>query len=145
MFPVFEHVDAGKDLYVRVVTPVCQKYGLTYMEYTVLMFLVNNPQYDTAAQIVRVRGLTKSHVSLSLKGLQARGLVEGIYFPGNKKTLHLKVTPNADPIVADGFAAQKEFGQKLIRDFTPEEVNTLQHLLQKLHENIKQEDETDAG
>lgn len=141
MLPVFEHIFFGQNLYERTVMPVCKAYGLTYMEFTVLMFLANNPQCDTAAQIVKIRRLTKSHVSVSLKGLQERGLVEGVYFPGNKKTLHLRLTRQAEPVIAEGLAAQKEFGDKLIRGFTPDEVKQLQKLVEKLHENMKQEAE----
>lgn len=143
MTSVFEHIFSGQNLYERTVMPVCKTYGLTYMEFTVLMFLKNNPQYDTAAQIVKVRRLTKSHVSVSLKGLQERGLVKGVYFPGNHKTLHLQLTELAMPVVEAGLAAQKEFGAKLVRGFTPEEVNQLRVLTEKLHENMKQEAEKD--
>lgn len=141
MYPVFEHIFSGKTLYERMVLPVCREFGLTYMEFTVLMFLANNPQHDTAAQIVKIRRLTKSHVSVSLKGLQERGLVRGVYFPGNQKTLHLQLTEQAQPVVEAGKTAQKEFGDKLIRGFTPEEVAQLQHLIDKLNENMKQEEE----
>ena len=44
MIPVFEHIFYGQNLYERTVIPVCKTYGLTYMEFTVLMFLKNNPQ-----------------------------------------------------------------------------------------------------
>ena len=54
--------------YSQCVKPVCEKYGLTRMEFDILMFLSNNPEYNTASDIVRIRLLTKSHVSISLKG-----------------------------------------------------------------------------
>lgn len=144
MLPVFEHIFDGQNLYERTVMPVCREFGLTYMEFTVLMFLKNNPQYDTAAQIVKIRRLTKSHVSVSLKGLQERGLVQGVYFPGNQKTLHLRLTEAAAPVVEAGRVAQKEFGDKLVRGFTDEEVAQLQKLTEKIHENMKQEDEANG-
>lgn len=144
MIPVFEHFFSGQNLYERTVMPVCREFGLTYMEFTVLMFLANNPQYDTAAQIVKIRHLTKSHVSISVKGLQERGLVQGVYFPGNQKTLHLRLTEAATPVVEAGAAAQKEFGAILARGFTQEEIETLQKLTEKLHENIKREEETNG-
>ena len=140
MLPVFEHIFLGQSLYERTVMPVCRAFGLTYMEFTILMFLYRNPQYDTAAQIVKIRRLTKSHVSISLKGLQERELVEGVYFPGNQKTLHLKLTEKAKPILEAGLAAQQEFGTILVRDFTSEEMEQFQYLLNKLHENMKQEE-----
>ena len=49
---------------------ICDRYGLTQMEYDILMFLHNNPQFNTAAEIVKVRKSTKSHVSTSLKSLE---------------------------------------------------------------------------
>ena len=139
MIPVFEHIFMGQNLYEKSVMPVCKAYGLTYMEFTVLMFLQNNPKYDTAAQLVKIRRLSKSHVSVSVKGLQEKGLVKGVYFPGNQKTLHLQLTKKAEPVVEAGLAAQKAFGASLIRGFTPEEVAQLQYLTDKLHENMKQE------
>ena len=140
MLPIFEHFLDGKALYEQIVTPVCRAFDLTYMEFTVLMFLHNNPQYDTAAQIVKVRQLTKSHVSLSLRSLQERGLVEGVYHPGNLKTVHLQLTKASEPIVEAGVAAQADFGARLVRGFTAEEVNQLQILMERVHSNIKQEE-----
>ena len=141
MTAVFEHFYAGKNLYEQMVMPVCKAHGLTYMEFTVLMFLVNNPRCDTAAQIVKIRRLAKSHVSISVKGLQERGLVKGVYFPGNQKTLHLQITEAAKPVVEAGLAAQREFGAILARGFTPEELDQLMKLTEKIHKNMKQEEE----
>lgn len=139
MIPVFEHIFMGQSLYEKSVMPVCKTYGLTYMEFTVLMFLQNNPKYDTAAQLVKIRRLSKSHVSVSVKGLQEKGLVKGVYYPGNQKTLHLLLTEAAKPVVEAGLRAQREFGAMLVRGFSPEEVAQLQYLTDKLHENMKQE------
>ena len=55
------------------------------MEYDILMILHNNPQHNTAAEIVKVRKSTKSHVSSSLKNLESRGLIERIQSADNKK------------------------------------------------------------
>ena len=109
------------------------------------MFLKNNPQYDTAAQIAKVRQLTKSHVSMSLKRLQERELVEGIYFPGNQRKLHLRLTAKAEPVVEAGLVAQTAFGARLVQGFTTDEITLLRSLLERMHENMKQEESDDAG
>jgi len=145
MFSFFEFFLDGKELYERSVAPVCRELDMTYTEFTVLMFLANNPQYDTAAQIAKIRHLAKSHVSMSLKTLMDRGLIEGEYFPGNHKTLHLRVTPAAQPAVVAGRNAQMTFGTRLIKNFTPEEVTQLRYLTEKLNANMKQEEENYAG
>ena len=144
MIPVFEHIFMGQSLYEKSVMPVSRAYGLTYMEFTVLMFLQNNPKYDTAAQLVKIRRLSKSHVSVSVKGLQEKGLVKGVYYPGNQKTLHLRLTEAAIPIVEAGLRAQREFGAMLMRGFSPEEVEQLRYLTDKLHENMKLEETTNG-
>ena len=70
-----EFLSDSAKLYQDTVLPVCKKYGLTYMEFGVLMFLYNNPQYNTAAQIVSMRHIPKSHVSISVKSLMEKGLL----------------------------------------------------------------------
>ena len=72
-----EFLSDSAKLYQDTVLPVCKKYGLTYMEFGVLMFLYNNPQYNTAAQIVSMRHIPKSHVSISVKSLMEKGLLRG--------------------------------------------------------------------
>ena len=58
-----------KKLYTVSLEPVCKQYDLTRMELDILLFLANNPQYDSAKDIIERRKLTKSHVSTSIKSL----------------------------------------------------------------------------
>lgn len=86
---------------------VCDRYGLTQMEYDILMFLHNNPQHNTAAEIVKVRKSTKSHVSTSLKKLENEGLIERIQSEDNKKHIEIVLLDKAELIVEAGINAQK--------------------------------------
>lgn len=133
---VFEHFAAGERLYTMMVTPVCEKHGLTYMEFTVLMFLSNNPRFDTAAQIVRYRRLTKSHVSLSVRSLQQRGLLRGEYRGTDRKSIHLRLCPEAMPIVEDGRKAQADFGEVLLAGFSPQEQQRLMDDMLRIDRNV---------
>ena len=92
------------------------------MEYDILMFLHNNPQYDTATDIIKIRHLTKSHVSMALKNLEKRGLLQSFYAVDNKKSRHLRIMPSAADIVTAGEAAQQQFGHRLFQDFTEDEI-----------------------
>ena len=53
-------------------TYVCQEYGLTLAEATVISFLYNNPGRDTAADIVELRMLQKGNVSQAVETLVQR-------------------------------------------------------------------------
>ena len=97
---------------------VCDRYGLTQMEYDILMFLHNNQQHNTAAEIVKVRKSTKSHVSISLKNLESKGLVERIQSETNKKHIEIALLDKAELIVEAGINAQKEFAQDVLSGLT---------------------------
>ena len=133
----FEHFASGENLYTRVVAPVCEKHGLTYMEFTIVMFLANNPQFDTASQIVKIRHLTKSHVSVSARALQERGLLHGEYRNHDHRTVHLTLDAAAEPIIRDGRAAQKKFGEIIFEDFSAEERQLLGQYIDRIDENIR--------
>ena len=57
---LWEHQNAVKTLYSRCVERVCERHDLTRMELDILLFLANNPLYDTASEIVEIRYLSKS-------------------------------------------------------------------------------------
>ena len=132
-----DHYASGEYLYEQITAPVCQKYDLTRMEFTVLMFLANNPKYDTAAQIVKYRRLTKSHVSLAVGRLQERGLLLGTHPEGDRRTVCLKLTEAAQPIVEQGRKAQADFQQALFEGFTEEEEILLGQYMARIDQNIE--------
>ena len=136
MESLFQHYSANESLYTATVSPVCEKYGLTYMEFTVLMFLANNPQFDTASDIVRYRHLTKSHVSMSVRSLQGKGLLKGEYHEPNRRTIHLTVLEAASPIVSDGRAAQQSYGSILFAGFTESEYAQFIAYMKRIDNNI---------
>lgn len=136
MESLFQHYAANESLYTATVSPVCEKHGLTYMEFTVLMFLANNPQFDTASDIVRYRHLTKSHVSMSVRSLQDKGLLKGEYHEPNRRTIHLTVLETAEPIVSDGRAAQQRYGSILFTGFSETEYELFVAYMKRIDNNI---------
>lgn len=123
-------------LYASFLEPVCRKYQLTRMELAVLLFLANNPQFCSAADIVEHRQFAKSHVSMAVKTLSEKGYLTKSHAANNRKTICLSICDSAAEIVQDGQAAQKVFIDVLFRDFTPEDVAKLTELLTKINTNI---------
>ena len=117
---------------------VCDRYGLTQMEYDILMFLYNNPQQNTAAEIVRVRKSTKSHVSTSLKNLESKGLVERIQSEDNKKHIEIFLLDKAEEIVEAGINAQKQFAQNVLKGLTEEEKYMCINVFDKICNNAEE-------
>ena len=116
---------------------VCDRYGLTQMEYDILMFLHNNPQHNTAAEIVKIRKSTKSHVSTSLKKLEEKGLVERIQSEDNKKHIEIVLLDKAEIIVEAGLNMQKQFAQNVLNGLTEEEIHMCISVFNKICSNAE--------
>ena len=116
---------------------VCDRYGLTQMEYDILMFLHNNPQLNTAAEIVKVRKSTKSHVSTSLKSLENNGLIRRIQSEDNKKHIEIVLLDKAEIIVEAGLNMQKQFSKNVLSGLTEEETHMCIHVFNKICSNAE--------
>lgn len=134
---VYESTFLCRELYQSVLTPLCIKYDLTHAELIVLLFLSQNAQTDTAADIVKSRRLTKSAVSAAVHTLEKRGLVSGGYSDGNRRSIHLKIQEKAEAIIAEGKAAQNAFYEVLTNGFSEAEKSSLKELLKRISLNIK--------
>ena len=117
---------------------VCDKYELTQMEYDILMFLYNNPQNNTAAEIVKIRKSTKSHVSTSLKNLENKKLVERKQSEENKKHVEIFLLDKAELIVEEGINAQKQFAQNVLSGLTEEEKDMCIRVFDKICNNAEE-------
>lgn len=138
MFQNFWNVLAlSKRLYDRKLQPVCDACGITRMELDILLFLANNPGFDTASDIVQRRRLTKSHVSISIKGLEQKGYLKRSMRQGNHKTIHLQILPAADAIIANGKRVQNEFSALLFSGFSSNEIKGMGARLERMAANLR--------
>lgn len=138
MLPTFFIRSQGiRKLYCSLFTPLLERRGLTQLEMDILLFLANNPEYDTARDIVEKRHLAKSHVSVGVESLVDRGFLERQRRDGNRKIIHLRLTEAAAPVIRDGRAVQRRYGQLLLAEFTEEERRELFRLLEKLGKNVE--------
>ena len=131
--------------YEMLTRKVCEKYQLTQMEYDILIFLHNNPQHNTAAEIVKIRKSTTSHVSSSLKNLENRGLVERIQSADNKKHIEIVLLEKAVPIIEDGIKVQKEFAKTLLQGLSEEEKRICVEVFNKICKNADEYLKTDGA
>lgn len=132
----WEHQNAIKALYSRCVEEVCVKHGITRMELDILLFLANNPCFDTATDIVEIRYLSKSQVSSSIKTLEEKRYLRREYTENNKKTAHLRVCEASRSVIADGKEAQEKFLSIMLQGLTEPERNCMKKCYDHILENI---------
>lgn len=138
MLPAFFTRSQGlRKLYCGLFTPLLERWGITQLEMDILLFLANNPPYDTARDIVEKRHLAKSHVSVGIEALVGRGLLERRKREGNRKTIHLRPSDAAAPLISAGRAVQQQYGGMLLSGFSEDERAELFRLLEKVGENVE--------
>ena len=121
--------------YEACTKPVRDAYDLTQMQFNILMFLHNNPQFDTAGGFFKKRPPPKKHALKGVKEIETGGGVEAHYAAGNRKSQHLRITKSAEAVIAAGKAAQEVFGKQLFKGFTPGETEQYKVLFDKMCEN----------
>ena len=125
----------GLNLYDKVSLPVRDKFGLTFMEFIVIMLLANNREYKKASDIVEVLGIAKSHVSMTILSLEERGLLERTMDPCDKRSSILELK-NTEAIVEEGRKAQNRFMDILLDGLDKKEVMDTKKSFEKIEENI---------
>ena len=123
--------------YARQLAPVCRQWKVTGNELTVLLFLSNNPGYDRAADLVERRGMTKSHVSLSVGTLEHRGLLHRRREDRDRRQMHLELTEAGWEIARCGQAVQKQFFSAAFQGITRQELEDWYGILQRMWENMQ--------
>lgn len=122
-------------LYLRYTKPICEQNGLTQMEYDILMYLSENPDCNTAAEMIRVRKYTKSHVSSALKLLRLKGFVRHGEGDHRRRNVRIRLTEKANGIIQAGQEAQRRFAAALFRGFSEDERENCIRFFERLSEN----------
>lgn len=125
-------------LYDKKIKGMAERYGLTPAEVNVLLFLANNPEYNTAKDISEMRLLPKSCVSRAVDSLTRQGFLTSREDEKDRRILHLFILPAAAGVVKDAQENQQEFISCVFCNFTREERRMLDALTAKLLINIKE-------
>ena len=123
-------------LYEKMLKRVCTEHHLTVIEADVISFLQNNPEKDTAADIVELRMLSKGAVSKAVESLIQKSLLD-------RRRIHLILRPEAGPVTESIESVQEEFWDMVLEGFTEEELEGYARFRRKLLNNIDRAMETE--
>ena len=131
----WDDMAAMRSLYSAQLDAVGREYGLARVELDILLFLANNPQFDTATDIVERRCISKAHVSQSVKSLEQRGYLERRYAGDNRRTIHLHLLECAQAAVDAGRQAHARCLAVLLDGFSEVEEEQLRSYLSRISDN----------
>jgi len=121
--------------YTKQFTALAEASGLSARELEVLLFLANNPGYDTARDVTLLRGISKSQVSQAVDLLWAEGLLERTPDKFGRRVNHLSITEEGWPVTRQALAIQDTCAARLLSGFSPAEAAALSALVDRVMDN----------
>ena len=134
---MFYNANKFRDAYQIAIQPLCEETGLPQTAVDILLFLANNPDYDTARDICRCRGLKPGLVSFHVDRLVSEGFLERRGSPGDRRKTGLAPTPKAQPIIDRGRLLQKAFAARLLAGLSQEDLDHFFRCLSAFDRNIE--------
>lgn len=116
--------------------PVCKKYQLNQTCLDVILFLANNPEYNTARDLCELRGIRSGNASVAIDTLAGRGLLTRLEDPNDRRITRLVLTPEAEAVITDGRESQQQFGSRLVQGVSAQELQICTDTILKLGANI---------
>lgn len=117
-------------------SPVCRELEMPRTAFDILMFLGNNPAYNTAKDIVELRGLKPNLVSVNVERLVRDGYLERQDFPGDRRKTVLLCTAKALPVIERGQELQKSFFEDIFRDVDEASRENFHRVMQAVERNL---------
>ena len=115
---------------------LCRELRMPQTAFDILMFLANNPDYNTAKDIVELRGFKANLVSVNVERLVRDGYLERQDFPGDRRKTVLLCTAKAHPVIERGQELQKSFIEDIIRDVDEASRENFHRVMQAMEHNL---------
>ncbi len=125
-------------VYERLCQEVIGKWGLNGTSFQVMMFIANYPEYNTARDLCRQRGMKTGIASVAVDQLVEAGLLERRVDAHDRRITRLFPTEKATPLIAEGRARQEQFYHRLNQTLTEEEKQMHTQLILKIKDVFDQ-------
>lgn len=100
--------------YRKICKPLCSEVGLAQTAFDILLFLGNNPECNTARDIVEIRHIKANLVSVHVERLVEEGYLLRRPVKADRRKTELVCTQRALPIIERGRLLQKTFIERLL-------------------------------
>ena len=132
-FAIFPYIQKQ---YNAMFKDVIEKYDITQVEVDILAFFYNNPEYQYAQDIVKIRGINKGHASIGIDKLVKKGYLDKIVNKDCRRCHILKVTEKAIPVIQDIIEVQKKYICIVEQNISTEEKEQFDRVLYQMYINL---------
>lgn len=125
------------ELYENLCQPVCKECGIPQTAFDIVMFLANNPEYYTAKDICKIRGIKPNLVSFHVEKLVQEEYLIREAIPGDRRQVKLILTEKTDVIVEKGRAVQQYYLEILTDQISDSDMKVFQRCLDTVRQNVE--------
>lgn len=122
--------------YTGMCKPLCQELNIPQTAFDILMFLANNPEYQTARDIVEVRKMKANLVSVNVDRLVKEGYLERKMSENDRRRISLICTEKARPIIENGRKMQDAFAERMMENIPLDQKETFYKTLEMIETNL---------
>lgn len=126
----------AQEVYSALCRKACLRYGINQSCIDVLLFIANHPEYNTACDLCRIRGIKSGIVSVSIEMLIYHGMLRREIDPRDRRMVRLLLTEGAQPVVEAGRSAQRDFFAILTEGISELEMKQLMQLNLRINSNL---------
>ena len=126
----------SNEIYEKMIEDEAAKCGLTKPEADVLLFFANHPEFHSAVEAARFRGVSKAYVSKALVHLADKEYITARVDEDDRRFQKIFVTEKAGAAIARLQEIQQRFAQVITRYLTAEEKHILSDLIPRLLEDV---------
>lgn len=121
----------GKNYYKNVVKSI-----LDISEFTILSYILSNPD-ASQSDLSKLLYKGKAHIGKILNEMEAKGYIKRVAVTDNNIMKKLtKITPKGKKLYEDTHNVFRNLGEEILEDFSFEEIETFNRLLNKFREKI---------
>lgn len=124
-------------LYDKSISSAAKKFRMTRMEMEIILFLLNNPEMNTAKEIADCRMYTKSSVSKAVELLIGKGYLTGKEDTKDRRIVRLCLEVKAKPVCEAALKEQEDYIETLYYGVTKEERDTMIRVIEKMAANVR--------
>ncbi len=137
-YPILSYISHHRQFYSLIYEEVASELKLTQLEIDILLFLINNPEFNTARDIVNLRGFAKSNVSTAIEALQRQEYLTVLADPDNRRIRRLTLRPQKQAVFDRLITLQRDSFSRMLQGFTPDEIEQLHRFMGRMDQNMLQ-------
>lgn len=122
-------------VYSDVCKPACKELGIPQTAFDILMFLTNNPNFNTAKDISTYSGIKKNLISMHVEKLVNQGYLTRESVPGDRRKVKLVVTDKAFSVIDKGRKVQNYYYKFLIDGLSEKDLAAFRKCIDTISNN----------